>query len=159
MSDSLPRDALERGLANRREVLGTAWVERSVDNANALNVEFQRMITCYAWDSIWSRPVLDPRTRRIMVLAITASMGRWEEFELHVRTGLQAPADDPAAGALDLDTLREVLLQTAVYAGVPAGNTGMAIALKVLADLDMSPPKADFWTGQPAPDTASGAED
>jgi len=150
MSDSLPDDALERGLANRRKILGDAWVDRSVGNANTLNVEFQRLITCYAWDSIWSRPCLDPRTRRIMVLAITASMGRWEEFELHVRTGLQAPADAPDAAALDLDTIREVLLQTAVYAGVPAGNTGMAIVLKVLAALDRSPPKADFWSGEPA---------
>lgn len=149
MSDSLPTDALERGLANRRKILGDAWVDRSVGNANALNVEFQRMITCYAWDSIWSRPGLDPRTRRIMVLAITASMGRWEEFELHIRTGLQAPVDSPDAAALDLDTIREVLLQTAVYAGVPAGNTGMAIVLKVLETLDRSPPKVDFWTGRP----------
>ncbi|MBO9354214.1 carboxymuconolactone decarboxylase [Bordetella petrii] len=149
MTDSLPSDAVQRGLANRRKVLGDAWVERSVGNANTLNVEFQRMITCYAWDGIWSRPGLEPLTRRIMVLAITAAMGRWEEFELHVRTGLQAPADDPAAAALDLETLREVLLQTAVYAGVPAGNTGMAIVLKVLAALDRSPPKADFWTAEP----------
>ncbi|CAM3847638.1 carboxymuconolactone decarboxylase family protein [Bordetella tumulicola] len=149
MSDSLPTDALERGLANRRKLLGDAWVDRSVGNANVLNVEFQRMITCYAWDSIWSRPGLDPRTRRIMVLAITASMGRWEEFELHIRTGLQAPVDSPDAAALDLDTIREVLLQTAVYAGVPAGNTGMAIVLKVLETLDRSPPKVDFWTGRP----------
>ncbi|MBO9352896.1 carboxymuconolactone decarboxylase [Bordetella petrii] len=149
MSDSLPDDALERGLANRRKILGDAWVDRSVGNANTLNVEFQRMITCYAWDSIWSRPGLDPRTRRILVLAITASMGRWEEFELHIRSGLQAPVDAPDAAALDLDTIREVLLQTAVYAGVPAGNTGMAIVLKVLAALDRSPPKADFWMGRP----------
>ncbi|OZI16119.1 carboxymuconolactone decarboxylase [Bordetella genomosp. 7] len=150
MPDSLPPDALQRGLANRRKVLGDAWVERSVGNANAMNVEFQRMITCYAWDSIWSRPGLEPRTRRILVLAITASMGRWEEFELHVRTGLQAPADDPASAPLALDTLREVLLQTAVYAGVPAGNTGMAIVLKVLAELGRTPPKADFWDASPA---------
>lgn len=147
MPDFISDDALQRGLANRRKVLGDAWVERSIGNANTFNVEFQRMITGYAWDAIWSRPGLDPRTRRIMVLAITAAMGRWEEFELHVRTGLQAPADDPAAAALDLDTLREVLLQTAVYAGVPAGNTGMAVVLKVLAELGRTPPRSDFWTG------------
>ncbi|NYT35443.1 carboxymuconolactone decarboxylase [Allopusillimonas soli] len=147
MTDSNTRAALQRGISNRRNVLGDAWVERSIGNANTLNVEFQRMITCYAWDGIWSRPGLEPRTRRIMVLAITAAMGRWEEFELHIRTGLQAPADDPAAAALDLDTIKEVLLQTAVYAGVPAGNTGMAIVLKVLSSLDRTPPKADFWAG------------
>jgi len=140
---------LQQGLANRRQVLGDAWVEQSLRGANRLNVEFQRLITTYAWDSIWSRPGLDRRTRRIMVLATTAAMGRWEEFELHVRTGLMADAADPQAAALDVDTLQEVLLQTAVYAGVPAGNTGMAIALKVLRELGQEPAPASFFPSQP----------
>jgi alkylhydroperoxidase/carboxymuconolactone decarboxylase family protein YurZ len=76
-------------------------------------------------------------------------MGRWEEFELHVRTGLMADAADPQAAALDVDTLQEVLLQTAVYAGVPAGNTGMAIALKVLRELGQEPAPASFFPSQP----------
>lgn len=139
---------LQQGLANRRQVLGDAWVEQSLRGANRLNVEFQRLITTYAWDSIWSRPGLDRRTRRIMVLATTAAMGRWEEFELHVRTGLMADAADPQAAALDVDTLQEVLLQTAVYAGVPAGNTGMAIALKVLRELGQEPAPASFFASQ-----------
>lgn len=137
--------SLQQGLRNRREVLGEAWVEQSVANANTVNVEFQRLITTYAWDSIWSRPGLDRRTRRIMVLAITAAMGRWEEFELHIRTGLMADPQDPAAAALDTETIQEVLLQTAVYAGVPAGNTGMAVVLKVLRELGRSPEKAAFF--------------
>lgn len=140
---------LQQGLANRRQVLGDAWVEQSLRGVNRLNVEFQRLITTYAWDSIWSRPGLDRRTRRIMVLATTAAMGRWEEFELHVRTGLMADAADPQAAALDVDTLQEVLLQTAVYAGVPAGNTGMAIALKVLRELGQEPAPASFFPSQP----------
>lgn len=140
---------LQQGLANRRQVLGDAWVEQSLRGANRLNVEFQRLITTYAWDSIWSRPGLDRRTRRIMVLATTAAMGRWEEFELHVRTGLMADAADPQAAALDVDTLQELLLQTAVYAGVPAGNTGMAIALKVLRELGQEPAPASFFPSQP----------
>lgn len=140
-------EALRQGLHNRREVLGDAWVDRSLAGANSLNVEFQQMITAYAWDGIWSRPGLERSTRRLLVLAITASMGRWEEFELHVRAGLQAPADDPQAAPLDLESLKEVLLQTAVYAGVPAGNTGMAIALKVLKELGRTPPPADFGAG------------
>lgn len=140
---------LQQGLANRRQVLGDAWVEQSLRGANRLNVEFQRLITTYAWDSIWSRPGLDRRTRRIMVLATTAAIGRWEEFELHVRTGLMADAADPQAAALDVDTLQEVLLQTAVYAGVPAGNTGMAIALKVLRELGQEPAPASFFPSQP----------
>ena len=141
--------SIEQGLINRRRVLGDAWVDQSVANANAVNVEFQRLITSYAWDQIWSRPGLDRRTRRIMVLAITASMGRWDEFELHVRTGLQAPRDDEQAAPLDLETLKEVLLQTAVYAGVPAGNTGMAIVLKVARELGLELTPADFH--QPMP--------
>ncbi|MPN10524.1 hypothetical protein SDC9_157819 [bioreactor metagenome] len=140
-------DSIEQGLINRRRVLGDAWVDKSVANANAVNVEFQRLITSYAWDQIWSRPGLDRRTRRIMVLAITASMGRWEEFELHVRTGLAAPRDDEQAAPLDLDTLKEVLLQTAVYAGVPAGNTGMAIVLKVAREQGLALEPADFIAG------------
>ena len=145
-----PSDSsIEQGLINRRRVLGDAWVDQSVANANAVNVEFQRLITSYAWDQIWSRPGLDRRTRRIMVLAITASMGRWDEFELHVRTGLQAPCDDEQAAPLDLETLKEVLLQTAVYAGVPAGNTGMAIVLKVARELGLELTPADFH--QPMP--------
>ena len=141
-------DSLQQGLRNRRQVLGDAWVEQSVSNANALNVEFQRLITSYAWDSIWSRPGLDRRTRRIMVLATTAAMGRWEEFELHIRTGLMANPQEADAAPLDLETIKEVLLQTAVYAGVPAGNTGMAITLKVLRELGREPEKSSF---SPAP--------
>ena len=141
-------ESIEQGLVNRRRVLGDAWVDKSVAGANAVNVEFQRLITSYAWDQIWSRAGLDRRTRRIMVLAITASMGRWEEFELHVRTGLQVPRDDEQAAPLDLDTLKEVLLQTAVYAGVPAGNTGMAIVLKVARELGLDLAPADFHQPQ-----------
>lgn len=138
-------DSLQQGLRNRRQVLGDAWVEQSINNANALNVEFQRLITSYAWDSIWSRPGLDRRTRRIMVLATTAAMGRWEEFELHIRTGLMASPQDVNAAPLDIATIQEVLLQTAVYAGVPAGNTGMAITLKVLRELGREPEKSSFF--------------
>lgn len=137
--------SLQQGLRNRRQVLGNAWVEQSISNANTLNVEFQRLITAYAWDSIWSRPGLDRSTRRILVLAITAAMGRWEEFELHIHTGLTADPQDPNAAALDMSKIQEVLLQTAVYAGVPAGNTGMAIVLKVLKELDRFPEKASFF--------------
>lgn len=139
------RQALARGLVNRRKVLGDAWVQRALDNANTVSVEFQRAITAQVWDGIWSRPGIEPSTRRMLVLAITAAMGRWEEFELHVRTGLKAPTDDPASAPLSLDTIKEVLLQTAAYAGVPAGNTGLAIVQKVLAEAGEAPPKADFW--------------
>ena len=113
-------DRLEAGCAVRRAVLGDAHVDRSIANTNAFNSEFQDLITRYAWGTIWTRPGLDPRVRRLLVLAMTASLGRWEEFRLHVRTGL--------AAELEMTDLKEVLLQVAIYAGVPAANSGFHIA-------------------------------
>lgn len=120
-----PADRLESGFAMRRAVLGDAHVDRSIAAANDFTREFQDLITRYAWGTIWTRPGLDPRIRRLLVLATTASLGRWEEFRLHVRSGLAAelePAD-----------LKEVLLQIAIYAGVPAANSGFHIAAEEFA--------------------------
>lgn len=119
----------DAGLKNRRRVLGDAWVDRSLANRTPFNAEFQAMITRIAWQEIWSRPGLDDRTRRLLVLAITASLGRWEEFRLHVRAGL-------TRGGFTQDDLKEVLMQTAVYAGVPAGNTGFAEAAAVIKEIE-----------------------
>jgi 3-oxoadipate enol-lactonase/4-carboxymuconolactone decarboxylase len=113
----------ERGMRIRREVLGTAHVDRALASTTPLTEDFQDLITSYAWGTIWTRPGLDIRTRRLLVLAITASLGRWEEFRLHVTSGL--------ARELELCDLEEVLLQTAIYAGVPAANTGFKIAADV----------------------------
>jgi 3-oxoadipate enol-lactonase/4-carboxymuconolactone decarboxylase len=116
----LPSSAgsLEGGLAVRRRVLGDAHVDSAL--ASAPSAAFQDLITRYAWGTIWTRPLLDIRTRRLLVLAMTAAIGRWEEFRLHVRTGL--------AHELEWCDLEEVLLQTAIYAGVPAANTALHIA-------------------------------
>ncbi|UHL65879.1 3-oxoadipate enol-lactonase [Paralcaligenes sp. KSB-10] len=122
---------LERGLRNRRQILGDAWVDRSIGNATNFNAEFQHLITRFAWDEIWSRPGLEKQTRRIIVLAITMSLGRWEEFELHVRAALLGDPDT----RLTPDELKEVLIQTAVYAGVPAANTGFTHAQKILREI------------------------
>lgn len=119
----------EAGLLNRRRVLGDAWVDRSLANRTDFNSDFQAMITRIAWAEIWDRPGLDDRTRRLLVLAITASLGRWEEFALHVRAGL-------TRGGFTRDELKEVLMQTAIYAGVPAANTGFAEAQKIIADIE-----------------------
>lgn len=117
----LPNDtSIESGMAMRRSVLGDAHVDRALATTTDLTRDFQEWITRYAWGALWTRPGMDPRTRRLFVLAITAAMGRWEEFRLHVRTGL--------AAELELQELEEVLLQVAVYAGVPAANTGFQIA-------------------------------
>jgi 3-oxoadipate enol-lactonase/4-carboxymuconolactone decarboxylase len=108
------RDSAAEGLQVRRRVLGDAYVDRA--SASPVSAAFQDLITRYAWGSIWTRPGLDLRTRRLLVLAMTAALGRWEEFRLHVRTGL--PAE------LEWCDLEEVLLQAAIYAGVPVANTG-----------------------------------
>jgi 3-oxoadipate enol-lactonase/4-carboxymuconolactone decarboxylase len=110
--------SVDAGLKVRRSVLGDAHVDRAI--ASASSADFQALITAYAWGTIWTRPGLDVRTRRLLVLATTASMGRWEEFRLHVRTGF--------AHELEWCDVEEVLMQTAVYAGVPAANTGFHIA-------------------------------
>ena len=124
-SDETLAEALERGLARRRRTLGAAHVDKRVAESDPLTDDFQQMITRYAWDEIWNRPGLDPRTRRLLVLAITAALGRWEEFDLHLGAGLDAE--------LQLTEVKELLLQTAVYAGVPAGNTGFAHVKRSLA--------------------------
>jgi 4-carboxymuconolactone decarboxylase len=102
-------------MARRRAVLGDPWVDRSLAGRNAFNAEFQDLITRYAWGEIWTRPGLDEETRRLIVLAITVALGRWEEFDLHGRAALEA--------GVSLERIKEVLMQTAVYAGVPAANT------------------------------------
>jgi 3-oxoadipate enol-lactonase len=125
------KDSFDQGLRNRREVLGDAWVDRSLARATAFTTEFQNLITRYAWDEIWSRPGLPRKTRRIMVLSVTMAMGRWEEFELHVRAALTASDDT----RLTPDELKEVLLQNAIYAGVPSANTAFGLAQNILREV------------------------
>lgn len=119
-----PADPLAAGFAKRRAILGDAHVDRSIANTTDFTRAFQELITRYAWGDIWQRPGLDDRARRLLVLAVTAALGRWEEFRLHVRTGLQHE--------LESCDLEEVLLQVAIYAGVPAANTGFQIAAEEL---------------------------
>jgi 3-oxoadipate enol-lactonase/4-carboxymuconolactone decarboxylase len=113
-------DPLEAGMRVRKQVLGADHVERSMAGATDFNREFQSLITRYAWGTIWTRPGLDHRTRRLLVLAITSALGRWEEFRLHLRAAL--------AHGMEACDLKEVLLQVAIYAGVPAANTAFQIA-------------------------------
>ncbi|WP_075791714.1 bifunctional 4-carboxymuconolactone decarboxylase/3-oxoadipate enol-lactonase PcaCD [Massilia putida] len=128
--DPLNHDLI-RGLEQRRAVLGDAWVERSLANANTFTADFQNFITRYAWHDIWDRPGLERKTRRTIVLAITIALGRWEEYELHVRAALLGDADS----RLTPDELKEVLMQSAIYAGVPAANTAFAHATAILREV------------------------
>lgn len=113
-------DPWEQGYEVRRAVLGEAHVDRATAATNDFNRDFQTLITRYAWGTIWTRPGLDRRTRRLLTLAMMLSLGRWEEFAMHVRAGLMHE--------LEPCDLKEVLLQAAIYAGVPIANTGFHIA-------------------------------
>jgi 4-carboxymuconolactone decarboxylase len=128
MDDAARREA---GMKVRRTILGDAHVDRSIANKSPLTAEFQDMLVRYAWGEIWTRPGLDHRTRRLLVLTTTAAMGRWEEFRLHIRAGLE--------GGLTLSDITETLLQLAVYAGVPAANTAFHIVEDVLAQVSQTP--------------------
>ena len=121
-------DAYSKGMKTRRKVLGDEWVDRAERGKTAFNAEFQELITRYAWNEIWNRPGLDHKVRRMLVIATTVALGRWEEFKLHARAGLQS-------GDLTQDDLKEVLLQSAVYCGVPSANTAFREAREVIEQL------------------------
>lgn len=124
-------DPLAAGMKVRRQVLGDEHVDRSLKNATDFTRDFQELITRYAWGAVWTRPALDHRTRRLLVLAMTAALGRWEEFRLHLRAAL--------AHGLESCDVKETLLQVAVYAGVPAANTAFQIAKEELDRLAQDP--------------------
>jgi 3-oxoadipate enol-lactonase/4-carboxymuconolactone decarboxylase len=120
--------ALDEGMAVRRQVLGDEHVDRANANRTPFTEDFQDFITRYAWGGIWTRPGLDRRTRSCITVAMLAALGRHDELAMHVRAALR--------NGVTRDELREVLLQTAVYAGVPAANSAFAIANRTLEEID-----------------------
>ncbi len=112
----------------RREVLGDAHVDRAVSRTTDFTADFQDFITRYAWGEVWTRPGLDRRTRSAVTLAATLALGKIEEFEMHVRAARR--------NGLTVDEIKEVILHSAVYCGVPAANAAFASAQKVLAEED-----------------------
>jgi 3-oxoadipate enol-lactonase/4-carboxymuconolactone decarboxylase len=120
-------DSIEAGFEVRRAVLGAEHVDRAIAATTEFTGEFQELITRYAWGTVWTRPGLSRRTRRLLVLSTMAALGRWEEFRLHLTAGLMHE--------LEPCDLKEVLLQVAVYAGVPAANTGFHIAADVMGKI------------------------
>jgi 4-carboxymuconolactone decarboxylase len=115
----------DEGLAVRREVLGDHHVDRA---GSDLNKDFQEFITRYAWGEIWTRPGLDRRARSMITLTALIAHGHWSELELHLRAALR--------NGLTRAEIAEVILQTAVYCGVPAANHAFAVADAVLKDAE-----------------------
>lgn len=119
MSDPL----YDRGLQIRREVLGDEHVDRAQARTTELTADFQDLITRYAWGEIWARPGLDRKTRSCLTLIALVALGRFEELELHLRAALR--------NGLTTDDVKEVLLHSAIYCGVPAANSAFAVAQHV----------------------------
>jgi 4-carboxymuconolactone decarboxylase len=132
----MPDELREQGMKTRREVLGDAHVDRAMSRANAFTSDFQEHITRYAWGAVWSRPGLDRRTRSCITVAMLAAQGNEHELELHLRAALR--------NGVTADEIKEVLLQVAVYAGVPRANRAFSIARGVIdSDAATRPAPAD----------------
>ena len=131
-------DDFERGARNRRAMLGDEWVDKSLAGATEFNADFQSLITRYAWNDIWGRPGLERETRRLLVLAMTMGMGRWEEFELHCKAAIR--------GGVPIDKIKETLLQGAIYCGVPAANTAFKLAGEILRAEGRAPAPSSLAT-------------
>jgi 4-carboxymuconolactone decarboxylase/3-oxoadipate enol-lactonase/4-carboxymuconolactone decarboxylase len=116
----------EAGMRVRREVLGDAHVDRATERATDFTREFQELITRYAWGEIWTRPGLDRRTRSCITLTALVANGQLDELAMHVRAARR--------NGLSEDEIKEVLLQCAIYCGVPAANAAFAVAQRVLAE-------------------------
>jgi 4-carboxymuconolactone decarboxylase len=122
------KERYDRGMARRRKVLGNAWVDRANAKKTAFNEEFQDFITRAAWGEIWTRPHYDERTRRILVIGTMLALDKWEEFRMHVRAAL-------TEGAFTPDDIKEIVLQQAIYCGVPAANHAFKEAAEVIAEV------------------------
>ncbi len=125
MMDEAERHRL--GMDIRRSVLGDPHVDRAVAATTDFTAEFQDLITRLAWGEIWSRPAIDHPTRRLLTMAMLIALNRGDEFKMHVRAALEA--------GMDIALIKEVILQSSVYCGVPAANTAFHQASQVLADL------------------------
>jgi 4-carboxymuconolactone decarboxylase len=121
-------DAYDEGMAVRRDVLGDAHVDRAEAAKTDLTRDFQAFITRYAWGEVWTRPGLDRRARSMITLTALIAHGHWSELELHLRAALR--------NGLTRDEIAEVILQAAVYCGVPAANHAFAVADAVLTEDD-----------------------
>jgi 3-oxoadipate enol-lactonase/4-carboxymuconolactone decarboxylase len=124
-------EQFEKGMKVRRDVLGDEHVDRAVERTTPFTADFQDLITRYAWGEIWARPGLDRKTRSCITLAALIALGREEELAMHVRAALRV--------GLTPDEIKEVLLHSAIYCGVPAANGAFAVAQRVLDEVGPTP--------------------
>ena len=122
------RERHEKGMARRRKVLGNAWVDRANASRTPLNEEFQDFITRYAWGEIWARPHFDERTRRVLVIGSMIALGQWDEFRMHMRAAI-------VEGGFSADDIKEIILQQAIYCGLPAANHAFKEAAGVMKEI------------------------
>jgi 4-carboxymuconolactone decarboxylase len=125
------REHYDRGMAVRRKVLGNAWVDKANAGKTPFNAEFQDLITRYAWGQVWTRPHFDERTRRVLVIGTMLALDKWAEFRMHVRAAV-------AEGGFTEDDIKEIILQQAIYCGVPAANHAFKEAADVIDDVRKS---------------------
>ena len=125
MDDQQRRD---KGMGQRRQVLGNEWVDKSIAGRNSFNADFIDLITRHAWGEIWTRPHFDQRTRRVLVIGTMVALGQWDEFRLHVRAAL-------TEGGFSPDDIKEIILQQTAYCGAPVGNHAFKDAAEIVKEL------------------------
>ncbi len=122
------RERYEKGLTVRRAVLGDVHVDRSLQNRDDFNAEFQELITRYAWGEIWTRPGLPRHTRSLLTIAMMVALNRSDEFRLHLRAAFN--------NGVTREEIKELLLQAAIYCGVPAANSAFHAAQEVFREME-----------------------
>ena len=118
----------QAGMAKRRKTLGNAWVDKANASKTPFNSEFQDFITRYAWGEVWTRAHFDERTRRVLVIGTMIALDKWDEFRMHVRAAL-------AEGGFSADDIKEIIMQQAIYCGVPAANHAFKLAGEIVAEM------------------------
>lgn len=128
------RERYALGMKTRRSVLGDAHVDRSIANTSPLTEDFQDLITRLAWGEIWTRPAIDHTTRRLLTISMMIALNREAELRMHFKAALEH--------GVSVDLIKEVVLQSAVYCGVPAGNSAFALLSEAQREFPASPPGA-----------------
>jgi len=128
MSNNEMDEKYAAGMKVRRRILGEAHVDKAVENTTPLNKEFQDMLTLYGWADVWGRNGFDYRTRRILVLGTMMALGRWEEYVMHLRAALR--------DNFSLEDIKEIMLQQAIYCGLPVSNTSYHHLNAVIEELE-----------------------